>query len=279
MAMLAYVTGATGFLGQAVCRRLASEGIEVHGLCRKPPRFCHGHLEVDLTSLENLCALSRRKDGPDVVIHLGARVGWLDEALSELYPANVLATGILAGLAQAWGARLVFASTAIVHGSRTERIDDRSALRPDTDYGKSKLIGEELVRASGVPHSILRFGGIFGAGGPDHLSINRAIDAAAQGTTPAVNMAGQALRSYLHVEDAAAVVLRAAHGELDGTHLVAGSTSSIASMVQSICNVYLPGTRPTMQPGGDVRDQVVVPSDGIPLVRSFEDALRQEAGR
>lgn len=274
--MRAYVTGATGFLGRAVCRRLAEEGVEVVDLGRRAAATCAGHIDLDLGDLCSPIALASAPP-PDVVVHLGARIGWPNVPLADLFRPNVLATGVLSDLAHGWGARLVFASAAIVHGAAAERIEAGSPIDADTDYGKSKLLGEELVRASDAPHSILRLGGIFGAGGPGHLGINRAIDGAMRGTVPSVNAAASARRSYIHVEDAADVVARAAAGDLDGTHLVAGPARSIQEMAQAICDVYLPGSQPRPEPGGLARDQVVVPGAAVPRVRSFEDALAAAA--
>ncbi len=79
MAERALITGATGFVGGRLARRLSAEGWEVHGIVRRPPGdpamralsgICDAHYhDGSMESLARLVALSR----PTVVFHLAAR--------------------------------------------------------------------------------------------------------------------------------------------------------------------------------------------------------------
>jgi len=73
-----FVTGATGYLGSAVCRLLREQGIEVSGLARSPEAAVKLResgvipVEADLASADALAAAARKADG---VIHAGFQWG------------------------------------------------------------------------------------------------------------------------------------------------------------------------------------------------------------
>lgn len=271
--MRVYITGYNGFLGQAVCKSLTKKGADVRCLGRAVANPTCEHSMMDLEDLSSVESISDLPP-PDVFIHLAARIGWPDVDLNDLYRPNVLATGLLANATALWGARMIFASAAIVHGVRQTHIDHSTPLAPDTSYGQSKALGEALIGASGTDHCLLRLGGVFGLNGPRHLGLNRALDGALQGERPTINAAGPALRNYIHVNDAAAAVVAAANGKMSGAHLIAGSPPrSLDDMLQAVCDRYLPGQSPERQEGGIPLDQVIVPSTDFPTSRTFEDVL------
>ena len=52
---------------------------------------------------------------------------------------------------------------------------NKISYNPDTEYGKSKLVGDLNIMKSNCFYSILRFPGIYGFSGPGHLGINVSI--------------------------------------------------------------------------------------------------------
>lgn len=272
--MRLYVTGANGFLGSAVARAIQRARGQVVALGRSAPDI-EGveHRFLDLSDVSSLGDVAKMP-APDAIIHIGAQIGWPDLELATLFSANVIATGCLASAACAWRVPFCFVSSAIVHGARCVSISADTPVEPDTGYGQSKLLAEDLVRASGASHVIFRLGGIFGPGGPKHLGLNAAIDGAMRGVRPTVNDAGSAMRSYIFVEDAAAAMVWAIKDGIQGTHLLSGAPPRrIADMLQAVCDRFLPGESPIRAPGGIARDQVIIPSSIFPPTRSFEDAL------
>lgn len=270
----ALVTGFSGFLGRHTVTALELDGWHVIRAGRQRPtgndRASYVYLDLESpSSIANL-ELSQR---PDVIIHLGAKVDFHPRSIGELYAANVLATGLLAHLATQCGGRIVFASTALIHGIRQERISIDEKVVPDTFYACSKHLAEKLIEASGVNSCVLRFGGLFGREGPDHLGINRAIDGALNGAAPTRVGEGSAKRNYLYVKDAARAVARAAAG-LVGTHLVAGSEIlSIAEMLEEVCHGLAPDILPLFKAGSEAPDQIIVPSPDFGPSLSFRQAI------
>ena len=126
-----------------------------------------GELKADFSDPESLVALIRRVK-PDAIVNSAAHTA-VDKAETELDLArriNALAPGVIAREAAALGASLVHYSTDYVFdGSGDQARDEHAATNPLSVYGRTKLEGEELIRASGVRHLILRTSWVYAARG------------------------------------------------------------------------------------------------------------------
>ena len=120
---------------------------------------------------------------------------------------------------------------------------------------------------------MIRFGGIFGPTGPEHLGVNRAIRRAQSGRVPTMVGTGSTKRNYIYLEDAAAGVRSCVAGALTGLFYAGGATLLIREMLQSICDVWLPGQAPEVRDGEDAPDQLVHVSPELGPVRTFLEAL------
>ena len=114
------VTGAGGFVGTALCRRLVADGHTVVAVTRAaaPPA---GAVLARVSGLDDAAGLRAAFDGVDAVVHLAARVHVMAE--TELEPlaafrrVNVDGTRAVVGAAQAAGVRhLVYLSSIKVNG-------------------------------------------------------------------------------------------------------------------------------------------------------------------
>lgn len=161
------VTGATGFLGGALARRLAAEGAQVHALVRSPQKAAfltqHG-IEIVQGDLNSTDALRRACEGCTVVFHVAAALSGSYEAQ---YEANVEGTRMLLdAAAQAGVQRFVHVSSISVYGYRVSGdITEAIAPAPGADpYPQTKTEAEAVVRRGSVPFTIIRPGMIYGAG-------------------------------------------------------------------------------------------------------------------
>jgi len=268
------VTGGTGFVGRATVTALVAAGWQVTlGGRRKETDVGEALCYFDLADPISMMVLADH--GPfDVIVHLGAHVGLAGVVAADMYAPNVLATGHLAQLAKEWDAHLVFASTVIVGGVRSEHITMESPTLADTAYAQTKWLGEQLIEASSASHCILRIAGVFGLHGPAHLGLNRAIEGALCGNRPVLLGAGSALRNYVYVKDVARAISQVLDVRITGRHLLAGSeTLSVAEMLGAICDTFLPGQSPEQKEGGEASDQVVETSVALPTPRRFREAL------
>jgi nucleoside-diphosphate-sugar epimerase len=161
------VTGASGFLGGYVCRELLERGHEVAALVRRPgsePSGCQA-VEGDLTDVSTM-AWGLEKTRPECVIHLAAEIA-SQRSASRIEQINVEGTRRLvdACLAINDAPRFMFASTVVTGDAHGAELNEASALPVETAYGRSKQMGERLVRESGLEHVILRPSHVYGPGG------------------------------------------------------------------------------------------------------------------
>jgi dTDP-4-dehydrorhamnose reductase len=153
--------GAGGQVGWELQRALQPLG-EVVALARG-----QGGLAADFTRPEALAATVEAVR-PDVIVNAAAHTA-VDRAESEpelAHAINADAPGVLARAAAAHDAWLVHYSTDYVFdGSGDTPRDERAPTGPLSVYGRTKLAGEEQIRASGCRHLILRTSWVHGARG------------------------------------------------------------------------------------------------------------------
>jgi nucleoside-diphosphate-sugar epimerase len=275
MAKKVLLTGANGFLGRYTLDALAQAGWDVICCVRSinSTDFKHTTVICDLNNPIEIIAL-KNSCHANAIVHLACRADPNGSTDEKLFVPNMLATGCIAYLARAWNARMIFSSSVIVHGTHTERIEKGSQIKPDTAYGRSKALGEELIIRSGVEHTILRIAGIFGCNGPIHLGLNRAIDDAFKGIRPTQIKSGRALRNYIYVKDAAEAIVYALDHGIRGVHVYAGSEIlPVSKILETLCEIMLPGTIPIIKDGMESADQVVQSSPELPSARTYRDAL------
>jgi nucleoside-diphosphate-sugar epimerase len=268
------VTGSTGFVGQATASALERAGWDVVRTSRlKPSDDQSNIIHLDLADPSTVIALAKGQRY-DAIVHIAAHVGWSDSDEFTMYVTNVLSTGYLAYLTNAWNAHIVYASSAIVHGVATEVIDSETPIFLDNSYAKSKWLSEELLKASNAKSCILRISGVFGWKGPTHLGLNRSIEMAIKDIPPKQVGMGSALRNYIYVKDVASAIAYALEHDLEGTHLLAGHEElSICEMLKKVCEVLSPSISPIMQNGTEAKNQLIKPSLDLPKTRSFVQSL------
>jgi nucleoside-diphosphate-sugar epimerase len=160
------VTGASGFLGTAVCSGLREHGHTVSALARRSGSAPDGveELRGDLTDGEGLrTALAAAR--PEAVVHLAAEIA-SQRSEEKIREVNVHGTArLIEACAEVDSPRFVFASTVVTGEAGGELLTEESELPVQTPYGRSKQEGERLLRESGLPSVVLRPGHVYGPGG------------------------------------------------------------------------------------------------------------------
>jgi nucleoside-diphosphate-sugar epimerase len=138
LAMKAFVTGASGFVGHAVCAELRSREHEVFALVRRPGSAPPGTQPVagDLGDRDALVRLLESA-GADCVIHLAAEIATQRDP-RKIDEVNVQGTRRLLAACTAAGApRCVFVSTVVTGDAGGAVLDESSTLPVQTAYGWS----------------------------------------------------------------------------------------------------------------------------------------------
>lgn len=171
-----FVTGATGFVGKALCQRLSRENWHVFGGVHQAGKsdasypWIEGPIPFDLSNSN--AELFKSVGDVDAVVHLAAKVHVMntDGAYEEYLHVNTEGTKRLARMAAAAGVRrFVFMSTVKVSAEQSRiPLLESEIPNPAGAYAVSKLEAEnalkEVARETGLEVTILRPPLVYGPG-------------------------------------------------------------------------------------------------------------------
>ena len=187
-------------------------------------------LRGDLEDLDGL-ARTVRKLAPDVIVNAAAYTA-VDKAETDVARAqciNAEAPGVLAAAAAEVGALLVHYSTDYVFdGSGDKPWREDSPTGPLSVYGRTKLAGEDAIRASACRHLIFRTSWVHAARGGNFARTMLRLAAERERLTVIADQIGAPTGADL-IADVSAHAIRAslAAPALSGTyHLVADGETS-----------------------------------------------------
>lgn len=175
--MRAFVTGGTGFVGTHLVAALRRRGDDVTCLVRNPAKAAPlGWRDVRIVrgDLDDRDALKRGCGDADVIYHVAGRIGARD--LDAFMRANRDGTANVLEAAGSRAGRFVHVSSIAVSGPSEpgHPINETRVPQPVTDYGRSKLAAELLVRQAACPWTIVRPVVVYGEWDREILKIFRA---------------------------------------------------------------------------------------------------------
>jgi nucleoside-diphosphate-sugar epimerase len=145
------VSGAAGFIGRAVTRRLADSGHEVVVALRRRRDVAGASRQIDVGDLAAPGdVLTNAMRGVMAVVHAAGMAHRTGVDPAAMAAANVVAARRVAEAAASRGVpRFVLISSSAVFGkSRSDRFCEASTPQPDDEYARSKLAGEAAVRSA-----------------------------------------------------------------------------------------------------------------------------------
>jgi dTDP-4-dehydrorhamnose reductase len=222
---------------------------------------------------------------PRMIVNAAAytAVDKAENAYDAAFAANGTALGVLGDEAKALGAHVIHYSTDYVFagdGRRPYRPDDPVA--PLNAYGRSKLAGEELLRASGAEHTILRTAWVYAARGRNFLRTMLRLGAERERLTVVADQRGTPT-SARSIAEVTAVLVRAVlagNERAHGTHHLtcAGETTwhdFADAIMDCALRAGLLAHRPTVAPiaTSDYPTPARRPSYSVLDTSSLESAL------
>jgi GDP-D-mannose 3', 5'-epimerase len=220
------VTGAGGFIGHHLVKRLKAEGNWVRGVDVKLPEYEASAADefdvVDLRKYDN--CLHATRGGLNQVYNLAADmggIGYITASHADISRNNILINAHMLEASRLNGvARFLFSSSACVYAGYKQTSADVSPLReedaypadPEPGYGWEKLFTEELCRYYRRDYKfetrIVRFHNVYGPlgtyeGGKEKApaAISRKVALAEDGGEIEIWGDGEQTRSFMYVDD------------------------------------------------------------------------------
>ncbi len=212
---IAIVFGASGFLGSHVAEALSSDGYRVRLFDRTPSPYQQRDQEMIVGDIMDLENVTKAAQGAALVYNFAA-IADIDEAhekplataeINVLGNMNVLEAARLAG-----ARRFIFASSVYVYSES------------GSFYRASKQAAERFIETYhdryGLEYTILRYGSLYGRRSDGRNGIYRMLHEAVEKRSVTYRGSGEAIREYIHVEDAARMSVQVLAPEFANRHLI-----------------------------------------------------------
>ena len=210
--MKTLVTGGTGFIGSHLVEALPGD---VACLVRRTSDITHLEslgAELVFGDLEDLESLKKAVQDVDTVYHLAAYYTF-HGVWEKYYAINVLGTRNLIDACENIDHFIYCSTTEAVGPVDNPPADETHPCNPQYDYGRSKVLAEELIREkvkNGFPATILRPVGVYGPRCVDDVSYYFMVHLARNSLlTRFVAGSGNNLVDFVYVKDVVQAFLKA----------------------------------------------------------------------
>lgn len=224
------VTGAGGFIGQALSRRLRADGCEVLAVTRVEGDVADATFWAKLPQARALVHLAGRTYVPD---------SW--KYPSQFFAANIIGTQNGLDWCRRHGARMVLAS-AYVYGIPVRLpIREADAVNPNNPYAFSKRVAEQCcefaARHFGVDATVLRIFNVFGRGQRDEFLIPTLINQLSAKEIRVMDLVPR--RDYIYLSDVVDAFVRALNAPkgVNILNIGSGRSHSVADIIATLQEV------------------------------------------
>ena len=243
--MKALVTGATGFIGSRVLRRLIEKGAKVRALVRKESNLENIEglpVEIVYGDLRNYSSLLNALDGCNFLFHVAADYRLWVPNPENMYRTNVDGTvNIMKAALEKGIKRIVYTSSVATlglnpNGSPSNEDTPSSLSDMIGHYKRSKFLAEEKVREMvkkyGLPAVIVNPSTPIGPGDIKPTPTGRIIIEAASGRMPAYVDTGL---NIVHVDDVAeGHILALEKGRIGERYILGGENLTLRELLEKI---------------------------------------------
>jgi len=231
------VVGAGGFVGGAIARELARDGVPVLGLTRK---------EVDLTADGAAAAVTEKLEPEDSVVFVSALAPARTSAM--LLQNLCMAEAVGQALSARPVAHLLYISSDAVYADDANPVTERSCCQPSSLHGMMHAARELMLKTDvKVPLAILRPSLLYGARDPHNgYGPNRFRRLAEKGETITLFGEGEEQRDHIYIDDVARLVaLVLSHRSRGTLNVATGVSTSFREIAEKV--VSLSGKRPEIR--------------------------------
>ena len=221
--MKVLVTGAGGFIGSRLSKKMISEGHEVYGVIHNSPSQTEGIqiINADLTKDDFVIPDVKF----DVVFHLAAATPLVKDKKKQK-KINYEGTVNLFEKIKNKTNFIVYASGLGVFGSPKEIVNEQSSIQPDTDFVKIRLEAQKFLENScknnNIGFSVCYFGDVYGDGSWFTEMVVKKLKSGMM----KIPGKGDYDKCFIHVEDAVGILASIAKNNLkDQSYVCADSTS------------------------------------------------------
>lgn len=245
------ISGANGFVGSHICEVAIKNGFDVCAIVRKRSDLTYlNNLPIQLIEVSSISPMElgrafrdyKEKNGePDFFIHNAGLTK--AKRADDFTKVNVnLTSYFIEAIKHSFPTlkKMVYMSSLAAHGPGNEEtmaeITEESRDNPNTLYGKSKLEAEELVKASGIPHIILRPTGVYGPRDKDYFLMLKTL---MMGVDPQIGLKEQVI-SFIYVTDLAEAVLETLSDKvINQTFIVSDGNNYTNSQYSALAKKHL----------------------------------------
>jgi UDP-glucose 4-epimerase len=223
------VVGAGGFVGGAIARQLARDGVPVHGLTRK---------EVDLLADGAAARLAAELHADDSVAFVSALAPARTAAL--LMQNLRMAEAVGQAIAAKPVAHVVYISSDAVYADDANPVTERSCCQPSTLHGMMHAARELMLKTEvKAPLAVLRPSLLYGARDPHNgYGPNRFRRLAEKGETITLFGEGEEQRDHILIDDVARLAaLVFAHRSRGVLNVATGTSTSFREVAQKVVSL------------------------------------------
>ena len=170
---------------------------------------------------------------PDLIINTAVKANFKLKSSKLLNTINYLSVKKIVEYCSNKKVRLIQVSGTGVH-PLLKKYNKYSILKPKSFYLKTKLRADQYIVKHLKNYQIVRFGGIFGVGGPDHLYINKILNSKRKTFSFEGNLKEK--KNYIHVIDATRFILKMISMNKNGIFYAGGKPITFSKMLNFIKN-------------------------------------------